>query len=230
MALRDRLPEGGWRLLVPFGPPMPGDVSTNYPAFADVFDDCTLMGRDSLRLCLLTRGRATVVVRLTSERFIETRNDAWCGGPVSAKWASNSRRKSATTFLERCPLLLELTRTTPPVTDAFPAAACATPVSRPSLSDPRYATQRGRRGHVPAGDRDRRGRARPFCDPEFINDRWPIDLRERTLAAFSHKPSLNRVAVGGRPTAVSRLRDLATTLDDHDASNSCQLDNRQRRT
>ena len=111
------------------------------------------------------------------------------------------------------------------MTDDFPQRLRPI-VSRPSLSDPRYATQ----PDVAAMYQqviDPMPAREAFVRSEFINERWPVGLRERTLAAFEPQATLNRVLwEGGRP--LSQVQDLATTLTNHDTSNAATLDARQR--
>jgi len=119
------------------------------------------------------------------------------------------------TFLADRAVLEALTSNTPPLVDDFPQRLNPDP-SRPSLSDPDYATDAAAQARYQ--DLLDPGRARErFEASPFIRAHWPADLRDATLPYFEHQRTLNRVLwEGGKP--LRQIDDLdglltGTTLE-----------------
>jgi hypothetical protein len=208
--VHDRLNPGGiatyW---VPVARPDPGaDVDTIIRAFCDVFEDCTLWNATPFDFMLAG-----------------SRTDAASSGPapIAAPFANPALaaklrdvgferpEQIGATFLADRPALEELTSDTPPLVDDFPQRLNPSP-SRPSLSDPDYATDAAAQARYqdlldPGRARDR------FAASPFVRAHWPADLREATLPYFEYQRTLNRVLwEGGKP--LRQIDDLDGLLRD----------------
>jgi spermidine synthase len=193
----DHLEEGGMTTYwVPVARPDPGtDVDTIIRAFCDVFEDCSLWNGTPYDLMLVGSHHARGP--FDAAAF----SKPWTTPGLEARLREvgfEAPEEIGATFVGDAAYLHTLTADTPPLLDDFPQRLLPSP-SRPSLSDPRYATD------STVADRFRRvidpERARElFTSSPLIRRLWPDELIQRSLPAFGYQRIINRVILeGGQP-------------------------------
>jgi spermidine synthase len=206
----DHLNEGGMATYwVPVARPDPGtDIDTVIRAFCDVFDDCSLWNATPFDFMIAGSRHATGGVTLDE---------------FTAPWQTPKLQTSlrdigferpeqiGATFLGDRDYLRQLTASTPALVDDFPQRLRPDP-SRPSLSDPRYATD----ASVAARFQDvlNPSRARiAFQSSALVQRFFPAGMIERSLPFFTYQGILNQaIWDGGQPLAhIEDLHMLLTT-------------------
>ena len=202
--IRDRLADGGittyW---LPVARPSPGtDVNTIVRAFCDVFDDCSLWNATPFDLMLV--GSKGASGPIAEESFAKP----WVTPGLEARLREvgfEQPEEIGATFLGDADYLRGLTKDTPALVDDFPQRLVPMP-SRPSLSDPRYASDPAVAALFQSVIDPVRARAL-FSTSPLIRRFWPEALRARTLPAFDDQRIINRVLwEGGKP--LRQIEDL----------------------
>ncbi len=206
--IRDRLADGGIATYsLPVARPDPGtDVDTVIRAFCDVFDDCSLWNATPFDFMLAGTRQASGPV--TADAFAAP----WQTPRLQASLRDAGFERPeqiGATFLGDAAYLRELTQSTPPLTDDFPERL--RPVaSRPSLSDPGYASNAAASARFQAVLDPARA-ARAFAASPFIKKLWPEAFISRSLPYFAPQAILNQaIWDGGKPLA--HIEDLHTLL------------------
>lgn len=210
----DRLADGGLATYwVPVARPSPGtDVDTIVRAFCDVFADCSLWNGTPSDLMLLgSRGAhgslqmPNLIRAWQSPRLAAHMRDAGFELP----------QQIGATFLGDAEYLRQLTANTPALVDNFPQRLRPIP-TRPSLSDPRYATDpavaaRFQRVLDPFRARE------AFIRSPFVRALFPSGLIAQTLPWFDIQRITNRaIWEGGHPLAqIAELHTVLTTTPLH---------------
>lgn len=202
--IHDRLAEGGvttyW---LPVARPNPGtDVDTIMRAFCDVFRDCSLWNATPFDLMLV--GTREAPGPIAPDAFARP----WITPGLQAHLREagfEEPEEIGATFLGDADYIRDITRDTPPLVDDYPQRLVPSP-SRPSLSDPHYATDQRAAGYFQKVIDPARAQAL-FASSPFIRRYWPDALRERSMAAFEYERILNRVFwEGGKP--LRQIEDL----------------------
>jgi spermidine synthase len=206
--LYDHLEDGGvatyW---LPVARPNPGtDVDTILRAFCDVFHDCTLWNATPFDLMLV--GSRNAHGRIDHANF----RTPWVTPGLEAHLREvgyETPEEIGATFVGDAAYLATLVRGTPPLVDDFPQRLVPSP-SRPSLSDPRYASDGAIAERFQQVIDPVRAGALFLSSPE-IAERWPPALRESTKASFDVQRIVNRVLwEGGKP--LRQIEDLHFVL------------------
>lgn len=204
----DHLADGGMATYwLPVGRPNPGtDVDTIIRGFCEVFDDCSLWNATPFDFMLVgSRGAS-------GPRTLQEFSRAWQTPGLQAAMRDvgfERPEQIGATFLGDAPYLRQLTAETPPLTDDFPQRLRPSP-SRPSLSDPRYATDSAAADHFRRVLDPTRARE-AFARSPLIRSLWPPELIDRTLPYFAEQRILNDALWdGGRPLA--HIEDLHALL------------------
>jgi spermidine synthase len=202
--IRDHLAEGGvttyW---LPVARPHPGtDVDTILRAFCDVFHDCSLWNATPFDLMLVGTRDASGPV--DKEAF----SKPWITPGLQAHLREvgfEEPEEIGATFLGDAEYIREITKDTPPLVDDFPQRLVPSP-SRPSLSDPRYATEQSVADYFQKVIDPARAQAL-FASSPFVRRYWPDSLRVRSIPAFEYQRIINRVFwEGGKP--LRQIEDL----------------------
>jgi len=172
-----------------------------------VFDDCSLWNATPFDLMLVgTRGAGGPIAEAAFA-------GAWSTSTLAARLREvgfEQPEQIGATFLGDANYLRQLTSSTPPLTDDFPQRL--RPVAaRPSLSDPRYRSDRAVMDLYLGVLDPSRARAAFVASP-FIRALWPAPLAERTRPFFDGQRILNRVLLdGSRP--LTQIGELDRLLD-----------------
>jgi predicted membrane-bound spermidine synthase len=202
--IHDRLAEGGMTTYwVPVARPSPGtDVDTIIRAFCDVFDDCSLWNTTPFDFMLVGTKHAPGPV--STDAFTRP----WVTPGLEARLREvgfEEPREIGATFLGDAAYLRELTRNTPPLVDDFPQRLLPSP-SRPSLSDPHYASDPAVAGYFQRVLDPARAKAL-FLSSPAIRRLLPESVIAQTPAAFEYQRIINRVLwEGGKP--LRQIEDL----------------------